>query len=160
MENASDIYTVAAIGRNELIESKRNMLGDLVIILTLFKERFASNRNLDSALDSINERFGEFFYELELEHNIYDAVIEYLDSFEYITDLTDRDILRRLSSIFDQLDEGLEMRLVFYMIYFDHLMEVVNGDILTNSNYLFAEYHCNLDEKMEQKLLSLVPEIK
>lgn len=160
MESAAEAYTMASVSRSELVETKQGLLGDLITTLSRLRMCFPNNPNLEKACTYINNYYNHFFIELEREHDIYDLIMDYIASFEYVTDLDDLEILSDLSSIFDELEECFFNRLMFYYSFCDHINGIFEVGILTNMNYLFTNYKENLDEEKGAELRALVPTIK
>ncbi len=157
MENAAELYTNASINRSEVIEAKQGLMADLITTLNTFNMIFADSKYLANALKFINDYYMCLFAELNREHEVYDKIMCYISSFDAPEELSDEDILSDISSIFDDVEEAFEYRLIVYQEFCDHLTDVINSEILTNSNYLFYNYIGKLDEKEKQRLLSLVP---
>lgn len=157
MEDAAELYTEASINRSEVIEAKQGLMAELINILNTFKITFPGSKYLESAIAFINQYYSCIFAELNREHDVYDKIMCYIASIEDPENLTDEDILSGIASIFDFVEEALEYRLIVYQEFCNHLTDVINSGILTNSNYLFCNYAGKLTEQEHDKLLSLVP---
>lgn len=159
MESAAEAYTMASVSRSELVETKQTLLGDMMNVLIRLRTCFSNNRNLEKACKYITQYYNQFFIEFEREHDIYDLIMEYIASFEYVTDLNDEKILADLSSIYDELEECFINRLYFYYGFADHINNIFETGILTDKNYLYTNYVENLDEDKSEELRSLVPRV-
>lgn len=157
MENASELYTMASINRSEVIETKQDLMAELIITLNNFNLAFPDSKYLDNATTFINSYYLSLFDELNREHDIYDKIMCYIASFDEPDDLTDEKILESIASIFDFMEEALEYRLIVYQEFCNHLTDVINSEILTNNNYLFYNYVGKLSEQEKIKLLALIP---
>lgn len=157
MESAAELYTTASINRSEVIEEKQGLMADLITTIQAFNNVFKDSKYLEKALKFINEYYSYIFAELNREHDIYDKIMCYIGLMDSPDDLDDEEVLLDISSVFDVLEDALMHRLVVYQEFCNHLTDVINSNILTNSNYLFYNYKGMLDEDEKVKLLSLIP---
>lgn len=157
MESASELYTMASINRSEVIETKQGLMAELLLTIANFNETFADSKYLEKAIDFINGYYLSIFEELNREHDVYDKIMCFIASFPEPDDLEDEEILTDISSIFDFVEEALEFRLIVYQEFCNHLTDVINSGLLTNSNYLFYNYVGKLNEQEKGRLLSLIP---
>lgn len=157
MDCGSQIYTSASICKDELIEVKTSMFAEMIYYLNYFNLYFSNNKYFDKVVEYISSYYKIFLEELNREHDIYDSIMEYLATFEYLTDLEDEDIIDDLNSIFDQLDEATEYRIMFYAQFLNHLDDVLASGTLTSSNYLFYNYVNVLSEEKSEKIKRLIP---
>lgn len=157
MDQAVELYTMASINRCEVIEAKQDFMAELIMTINDFNLVFSESKYLEKANTFINTYYSELFAELNREHDIYDKIMCYIASFDEPNDLDDEDILDGISSIFDFVEQALEHRLLVYQEFCNHLADVINSKILTNSNYLFYNYVGKLNEQEKVKLLALIP---
>lgn len=157
MESAAELYTMAAINRSEAIEAKQGLMGELIVTINEFTIVFKDSKYLGDAIEFINNYYLSIIEEINREHDLYDKIMCYIASFECPEDLNDEKVLSDIASIFDIVEEALEHRLMVYYEFCNHLTDVINSNILTNSNYLFYNFVGKLNEQQQGKLLKLVP---
>lgn len=158
MTCGSEIYTTASINRDELIEVKQQIFADLIRYICLIQIKHNDSEYLEEAISYIYSYFLLFLSDLQREHTLYDNIMDYLSSLEYITDLEDTEIIADLSSIFDEIEASIEQREIYYVSFLQHLDEVLSNDYLTR-NYLFANYISPLSEDKCNDLKELIPKI-
>lgn len=157
MESAAELYTIASINRSEVIEAKQGLMADLITTLNEFATIFKESKYLEAASNFINNYYLCLFDEINREHDLYDKIMCYIASFDEPDDLKDEEILSDIASIFDFAEDALIHRLLVYQEFCNHITDVINSGILTNSNYLFYNYVGKLDEQQQSKLLALIP---
>lgn len=140
MECASEMYTKASILRDELYEEKIDMLEYYLYYRNIIFNKYQDSRYLEQALIYNDNYFKQFIDESCIEHDFYILIMDYLASLEYITDCDDQEFINSVSDEFDHLEDCFEQRAIYFGYFRDHLDQLINDNILTNSNYLFINY--------------------
>lgn len=159
-ETASDLYTVLYVALDGAQEERKDIVSDYMKILLMFKKQFKNNRNLSASLAYLNKAFQEYFEEAEFENQVYNKIIDYFESFEFLTDCTDEEILADISDIVDYFEELFETRFFSLARMVDYYKELLENNILTNMNYVCRHLEKRVSEEMQERILNLIPQAK
>ena len=160
MMSAPRIYSTASLCRNEVINDKQVMLGEFIYLYMAFSTKFKNNKYMPDAISCIYDYYSELLSELDREHDIYDAIMEYLSSLESIENFEDKGVLEDLSSIFDDIEETLYARVNNTTFFTYHFFEIIETGFLDDVNCQFNNYDMLLTEDKKKQLISLIPKVQ
>lgn len=156
MENASELYTLSSVAKNEVYEEKLSMFVDLLRYRFMLNAKFGDSKYIVPALQYVDGYFNKFMNEATIEQDFYISIMEYLEELEFITDCDDREFLDNMDIEFENLEECCEYRIIHYAHFLCHLDQVLSYDVLTNSSYLFINYPERLTAKDSVRMKSLI----
>ena len=156
----SYIYTVVSQQRDEIIDEKYLLLGELIYLYNMFMIKFKDNPNLEDAIESIFFNYTELLFEVDREHDLYDAIMDYFASLEFITDFNNAIDTNNLINALNNVSNISEARLLYYSFFSSHYFEILETGILTNNNRFYPKYDVALTKEEKETMLSLIPKVK
>ncbi|MCH5167125.1 MAG: hypothetical protein J1F35_04445 [Erysipelotrichales bacterium] len=150
------IYTRASKERDNVMYDKFMLLAEFIYMYKKFKEKFDGNSNLNDALDTLFQNFNDMLFELDREHDLYDAIMEYLarlDEIEYLSD----DITEGLVSVLEAIVEVTEVRARYYSFFVDFFYQTLEKGILTDKNCFYPRYEPLLTDEDKNEIINMIP---
>ena len=156
MENASGLYTELILAVDEIYDEKLRTLGELIKFIICYRIRFYDSEYLEDAISYIGAYYKKFLDEDNIQHNFYEMVLDYFESFDFITDITDQEFLDNLAQEILRLDDIAVMEILHYVEFTNHLNDILMGGVLTSTNYMFMNYPERITKRDQERMLRLV----
>ena len=74
-------------------------------------------------------------------------MIDFFESYEFITDIEDPEVLETMSRIFEKLEECMEQRIVYYASFLNRFDEIISYPVLTNNSFYIPDFMETLSEE-------------
>ena len=156
METASGLYTELILAVNEIYDEKIRTLAEYLVFLNSYISRFRDSEYLPSAINYIAEYYKKFLDEDNIQHSFFELVLDYFDSFDYITDIDDQEFIDGVADEINFLDNTATMEILHYVEFTKHLNEVLMNGVLTSTNYMFMNYPERITKKDQERMVRLV----
>lgn len=139
----------------DLIEEKIDIISHMTKILIMMNQRFSNNRNLPKAIEYIQNCFKYFLDETDLEHQLYEGIIDYVKSFPDPTVIPDetKEHFREILDYFEDLCDTRLISLAQVTVFYDTLIQ---DGILTDLNYYVSSIQERIPEEEKARLLSYI----
>lgn len=158
-EKVAKVYTTASLTRDEVIEDKLDLFGELLTFLYGYRTKFGDAPYCLDLITFLYDYYIAMITELNREHEIYSAIMQYLADLDdaEINSLKNGPLMDELMEIMIKLDKISDTRIISHVKFYNYYDELLTDGYLTNNNYRFLKYREVLTEEKKQKLLAIIP---
>lgn len=154
-ETIQEVYATTLCIIPDLIEEKIDIISQMTKIIIMMNQRFSNNRNLPKAIEYIKNCFKYFIEETDLEHQLYEGIVDYVETFSDPTLISDetKENFREILDYFEDLCDTRLISLAEVTVFYDTLIQ---DGILTDLNYYVSSIQNRIPEEEKAQLLSYI----
>ncbi|MCX4365604.1 MAG: hypothetical protein OSJ70_07520 [Bacilli bacterium] len=156
-EYFDEIYTMCIVSKEDVLTERADLTAEYIAINTMLYARFINNRNVTKAITYFNDLMRDFFSETEFELQVYEAMLDYFNSFACLSDCYELECLDEFEDILLEFDSCVDQRFIESMTILEHFRDIIASNILTDKNYFVKGLTNKTSQEMKNNILAKIP---